>query len=582
MSETTAGTVEQAWLFASRGGADRSTGWRALVAVLSTLLFVAFVSQLPVALLADAGYDDAWFWQRADRIATGGWMGGYDGMTLIKGTGYPLFLALAHALGLSVMTAQALLYAGGCLLLGNAVHRASGRPWLSLLLLLVLQWHPAALAWARLLRDAIGAAQVLLVVACLLNFLYATRVHRRGRRWAVLAGLVLAWSWSTREDGIWIVPGLMVLVLVPVVQAWRDLPERRRLGIGLGLAAVACCGWLALVATANLAKYGVFATVETRDTAYADALSALQRVRVGEPVPHVPVPRDVRGAVYAVSPAFARLQPYFEGHGLSWSAPGCGLYPHTCGDYAGGWFMWALRDGVASIGEYASAPGADAFYRQVADDVEAACDAGQLICARWAVPGMPPTTAAQWATLPDHLRRALSMLLWQGIGEGQTESHVASPRVLGMWEFLGGPRVPDAADTLGDRADGALAGIPREAEARMAYRWIKHWIGLGYAAVLPWLAAAGLLAFGWATVGPLRQRRLSPLLVLAAAAWCLAASRWLLLALVDMSSFPAIHVHYMQPAYPMLVLAAVVSIALVAPGTATVAACRSRAPTATG
>lgn len=541
--------------------------WPAAIAALSTCVFVAFVSQLPLALLVNAGHDDAWFWLRADRIAAGHWMGEYDAMTLIKGSGYPLFLALVHGLGLSSMTAQAMLYAVACLLLGAAVHRVTGRRWLALLLVLALQWHPAALAWARVLRDAIGAAQVLLVLGCLLHLLHAAKTGRRGWRWAVLAGLALGWLWSTREDGAWVVPGIALLVLIPLAQAWHDRALRRRLVVALGLAAFACGGWLALLATANYAKYGVFATVETRDTGYADAMSALQRVRVGEPVPYLPVKRAVREAVYGVSPSFARLQPYFEGSGKAWTEPGCNQYPGTCGDYAGGWFMWALRDAVASIGEYRSAPSADAFYRQVAADIDAACDARRLTCARFVVPGMPPTAATQWTTLPPRLRRAVAMLLWQRIGEGQVESDVGNPRAREMWAFLGGPRVPDPAVVLLAHEGLALTGIPAEAEARMTYRRIKYWIGQAYARALPLLAVGGLLAFAWATWRTLRQRRWPPLLhVLAAAAWCLVVSRTLFLAIVDMTSFPAVHVHYMQPAFPLLLLAAISSIALLATG----------------
>lgn len=547
------------------GSPARRGMWMLAIALVSSSFYVALVSQLPLALLADASHDDAWFWQRAERIASGDWMGGYDGMTLMKGAGYPLFLALAHGLGVSSMTAQALLYATACLLLGLAVQRVSGRAGVALVVVLALQWHPAALAWARLLRDAIGAAQLLLVVACLLLFSHAVRSGESGWRWALVAGWALGWLWSTREDGIWVVPGLALLVLVPVVHGWRDRDQRRRLAGGLAVFGLACAGWLALVATVNLVKYGVFATVETRDTRYADAMSALQGVRVGEPVARVPVPRTVREAVFAESPAFARLRPYLEGPGMAWSGPGCGEYPDTCGDFAGGWWMWALRDGAGSIGEYQSASTADAYYGKVADEVAAACGSGRLTCARNGLPGMPPTTAAQWHTLPDNVRRSVSMLLWQGIGPGQTESDVASPRARAMWEFLGRPRVPDPAATLA-RVDGGIGqGIPPSAEAKTAYRSIKRWIGLAYGGMLPALAAGGLLAFCWAMLEVWRARqRLSLLHGLAAAAWTLAGSRMLMLALVQMASFPAIHVHYMQPAYPMLLLAALVSLALLA------------------
>ncbi|WP_456963884.1 hypothetical protein [Luteimonas sp. A649] len=633
-------------------------GWQrrapAVVAVLSAMAFVVFVAYMPVAILADASYDDAWFWWRGETIASGDWLGAYDKSTLMKGPGYPLFLAFTHLMGLSLMTTQALLYAAACLLLGTAVQRISGRTWLALLVVLALQWHPAALVWNRVLRDNIGAAQLLIALACLLHFLHACHAGRRGWGWAGLAGLVLGWMWTTREDVVWVVPGVLLLLLAAVTSAWRIPGGRRRAGVGIACVALAFGGWMALVATTNLAKYGAFVTVETREGAYADAMSALQRVRVGEPVPYVPVPAKVREAVYAVSPAFARLRPHLEVPGSPWTRTGCRLYPHSCGDYAGGWFMWALRDAVSAIGVYRSAPEAEAYYRQVADEINAACEDRRLHCATTFVGSIPPIAASQWQDMPGHLAKALSMLAWQRIGEGQTESHVKSPRVRAMWKFVGEPRVPDPADTLGvsatgwfrdpqggwvqarckgveeaiaierlpspdiarhfkdpgaDRSRFAIAlptvadcaieptcgtgsaqlaavaagtrefamdagrlrfdsvheSLPQSAEAPMSARWIRHGIGLVYAAILPWLSLAGLLAFAWASIRALRRRRIEPLYALAAAAWCLAAARAGMLALVEMSSFPALHVHYMQPGFPMFLLAAIVSLALVSP-----------------
>ncbi|HST46126.1 MAG TPA: hypothetical protein VLK29_12990, partial [Luteimonas sp.] len=421
---------------------------------MSTILFVLLVAHLPVAMLAEAGHDDAWFWRHGASLASGHWMGGYDHTTLIKGSGYPLFLAVVHLLGMQVNIAEALLHAGACLLFGLALYRMTHRPALALLVALALQWHPAALAWSRALRDNVGAAQVLLVLACLLNFLFATRVGRRGWRWAAGAGLALAWFWSTREDGIWLLPGVAVLVSGCCAGAWGDRAEARRLAGGSALMAVVFAAWLALVAGVNLSKYGLFVTVETRESAYTDAVSALQRVRVGEPVPYVPVPQPVREAVYAVSPSFARLRPHFEGAGRVWTGPGCALYAHTCGDYAGGWFMWALRDAAQSIGAYASASSADAYFAGVASEIGRACDERRLHCVSPIVAVLPPVAASQWRTLPERLGVALSLLTWQHIGDGQTDSHVGSRHVVAMWRFLGEPLVPDPADTLGSRASG--------------------------------------------------------------------------------------------------------------------------------
>lgn len=635
--------------------ADAQARLAMAVALLSALAYMVVASNLPVAIFGGAGHDDAWFWQRADAIANGSWLGRYDQYTLMKGSGYPLFLAVVHLLGVPLTVAQALLYAIACLLLGHAVYRIGGRPWPALLMVLAMQWHPAALSWNRVLRDNVSAAQVLLVLACVLHMLWVARSCRGRLAWATLGGLTLAWFQTTREDGIWLLPGLAFLAAVAAWSAWRGRMQWRPLLASSAWMACVFAAWLALVATANGIKYGGFDTVDFGGSAFDDAVAALQGVREGGTVPFVPVPARAREEAYLASPSFARLQPALEGGLPQWTLPGCEVYPHSCGDYAGGWFIWALRDAAASVGAYESAQAAEAFYAGLAAEIDGACEAGRLDCERGLAGLMPAVTAEQWAMLPASLWSAARLLGGQGLQPLPYRSQLDHPSSAGMWRFLGRPGVPDERETLGRRVagwfhdpdggwirgrcdpDGEAFAIerrpsgdvaryfddPTAAEVRFAFRlpedlhcvlelesgagafelpataeparssfgaaelqiddatgippraadvpaWpqaVRRVALAGYAFALPWLALAGLLAFLVAAARmAVRRRPAGGLLVLAACGWGLVASRALLLAVVDISAFPAVNPQYMQPAFPLLVMAAVASLAALLEG----------------
>lgn len=622
-----------------------------VLALASTLLSTALVFHLPVAILSGAGYDDAWFWQRAEMIGNGEWLGTYNQYTLMKGAGYPLFLLLTHALGLSISMAQPLLHGLAVLILGSAVYRMSGRMWWSLLLVLVMQWHPAALTWERAVRDNIGAAQGLLVLGCVLHFLISVRAGRRGYGWAATAGLVLGWFLCTREDGIWLLPGLAVLVLAGLVKCTGYSGCHRRFAAGVAMMATAGFMWLGTIAAVNKARYGEFVVVDVKSGGFQSAMAALQRVRVGDAVPYVPVPEKVRQAVYKVSPAFARLRPVLEGTGKGWTQSGCRFYPDTCSDYAGGWFLWVLRDAATAAGAYGSASTSDVFYRQIAADVEKACGDGRLTCVSGGIGLLPSMDQYQWKSLPESFWHAAKLLLWQDVKKVGTGSHVEHPWIEAMWRYLGRPYVPESKGEMGPRAigwfrsqadagawiagacepGGARIQIARDPSpdvaahfndpaaaqnrfsaafpriqgcfieavpggARLALSDIapdQHNFALAggamtidallpgidvsramstravrirdsierfYAALLPVIAIAGVLAFLWASVRVLQSRRFDMLYATAAAGWCLLACRVFILLLVDVSSFPAIKLQYMQPAFPLLVLAAVCSL----------------------
>lgn len=649
--------------------ADRAHGHGIGIAVgsvkwwmaLSTLLHVLVAMHLPVALYAIFRHDDALFWQQAHALLSGEWLGAYSQFTLMKGPGYPFFLALNRALGLSVSVSQALLYSGACALLALAVFRATGRRWLALLMFLALQWHPMALAWDRVLRDNISAAQVLLVLACLVRVWFVPAAPRRQALWALAGGAVLGWFWLTREDGIWILPGIALLFAGALVHAGRRAGAAAGLAARAALVAGAFAAVLGTVSLCNRVAYGRFQTVDFTSGEFKAALKALHRVRVGEAVPYVPVPEKVRNAVAAVSPVFASLQPYFQGHGRNWIHAGdCRAFPTTCGDYPGALFVWALRDAVSSIGGYESPDKAAALYGSLAREIDAACADGRLDC----VPGrygfLPGVTAAQWKRLPVHVGKALATLLWRDAPLPTLHSLGPMDLQYAMWRFVGRPpprltRIDDSGtktvagwfhagpDTWlrmrcssrpggsvaverrpspdiaahfddpqatdrrfqfrierGDRCAldvvspaGAVAVLEMDelrsapvhrplpmgdlffdkvdrAEYRGAEtsRWatqVRRAVGQAWQVASPWLGGAGALACLFAVAMSVLRRRFPALTVVALAAWGLVAGRLAVLVLVDVSSFSAISVQYMQPAFPLWVLAAVASLAAAAP-----------------
>lgn len=624
----------------------------AMLAFLAALLFVVLLAYLPVAIFSGAGHDDAWFWLRAQTIVAGNWLGEYNQYTLMKGVGYPLFLALNHGVGASLSFSQALLYAVACLLLGHAVFRVTGNAWFALLLLLLMLWHPMTMTWERVIRDNIYAAQTLLVIGCMLHFLFDARSRKASVAWAAMTGWMLAWLWSTREDGVWILPGVAILVLARLLQARRLDGEARRLSVGGVAMAAAFCLLLGLVATANWAKYGRFETVDLKGGGFGDALSALQSVRAGEQIAYVPVSASMRAAVYPISPTFSRLEPYLEGVGRHWTDPGCRLYAQACGDYAGGWFLWVLRDAVAETGGYESPQAANAFYRAIATEIKHACADGVIDCSAKGIGLMPAVTRAQWRELPARLRKGATMAAWSDVSGQALRSHGSKSMTGDMWRFVGSPRVRSTRGLSGRSVRGWFyaqegtwlrircrsSGYAREVERRespdiaahfadpsahnrrfdidfppasdcvleagsgntyvhvvdiadlrqprmsllvgdgtlyvdavgdgvdvdavspgAALAW-KQGIDRAYGVFMPWLAMAGALAFLLAAVIALIRRTFEPLFVLACAAWALVACRIVLLSLVDISSFPALNIQYMQPAFPLLVLGAVSSL----------------------
>lgn len=374
--------------------------WFWTVVAVSTFLYAVFNLHLLAKVRADAGFDDALFFRHAISILHGHWLGPYSNLTLMKGPGYPLFLAANAVVGLPITLTQSLLYAAACAFMASTLYRMCGRTSVALVTFLILEWHPAILEFRTIIRDDISAAQVLLILSFCCRFLFLEASMRRRLAWAVAGGLMLGWAWLTREDSGWILPGLFVMFGLHLLRLRNDNRAMATIAGSIATFGASSLAVVGTIAAINLAVYGTFLEVDFKSPSFLKALTMLQSVRVGDPVPHVPVPDKVRQAVYKVSPAFASLEPYFDGPGRGWTGPGCENMPSTCGDIAGGWFEFALRDAAASQGYYATPASAAGFYNRLWREVHQACQSGQLTCRRNLIPFLPAMRRDQWQNLP--------------------------------------------------------------------------------------------------------------------------------------------------------------------------------------
>lgn len=428
------------------------------LAVISLWLRTGF----PVHAIADASYDDALFVRGAYALSAHQWLGPFDQLTLAKGMGYPWFIRITGALGLPLKLAEQALYLLICGLLVREVAARTGRPWAAGLLFMALalnpvMWHPEL---ARVIREGIYLSQslALIVLVGLLLFPARKRTRLRTGLLAAFTGLVFGMFWLTREEGVWILPALVVLATMKLVQQgalWRRCPAPRpalvptlaRVILPMATVFVFANGVIQGVKAIHLSRYGVFESTEFHSAHFTRAYGALARIRHDQPLRYVVFPADARQRAYAVSPAARELQPFLEGDsGNSWRLIGCRQLSLTdCPDVLSGWFMWAFRDATALAGHYRSAPDAMAFYDRLTREINDACERKTIPCnaARnslkpaWAWEDLQPTLTA--------VREVLPVLL--GLGDGQigvSPSYGAPDRIERFRQMVGPVALPEA------------------------------------------------------------------------------------------------------------------------------------------
>ncbi len=516
------------------------------VAIGLVLLKLWLVGGQALFAIGDAGYDERLFLWRAGDLTSGGWLGAYGNLTLVKGPFYPMFIAANFALGVPLFLAQHVLYAAACFLFAAALRPALPGALARLAVFAVLLFNPASFAdqpGTRVVREGIYPALTLLVLAAAVGGLLRLEDGRTraNRRWWFLLGAALAAYALCREERIWLVPSLGVLV----VGALARRPPWRSAAGGALVASALFAAIVGAVVAKNASRYGVAVTNDVTEGSFPAAYAALLRVEHRAWRRYVPLPAEARRRIYAASPSFAELAPFLEGEvGRSWTFSSC-EGAGVCDDIAGGWLLWALRDAACRAGRCSSGEGAERYWRALAGEVRRACRDGRLTCGRGGWGLLPPWQPKYAAPLRDALVRGAVLLMRFGEIRARPSDSVGPEESLSDFRDLTRSR-------LAPGAMGPAGPLPRQ--ARLDARRIAILEGIAglYRALSAPLAWAAAIAFLVALGRSVRARRIPDLAVVAAALMLGAVVRVALLALIDATSFPAVNLLYLSPAHPLL------------------------------
>jgi hypothetical protein len=381
------------------------------LAGVASLLFFWISASRKATILSGARHDDQLFAMLAYQLAQGHWLGPYNELTLVKGPAYPFFLAVNHLLGLPFTLGQGLLMMAAVGYFAFVIWRVTRSvPWSCATYVLVLL-TPALFEPLRVIREFFFSAVLIALFASALHLYFGRPQRLIGV--AALLGLLIATAWLTREEGVTLLPALALLLGAAALQgrngSWAA--GIRAVALPTGIAFGTAVAVLLMVASLNALKYRVFTLNEIKHRDFQAALTAMQRAAYPHWRPYIPVPREARLALYEVSPTFNLLRNGLEHPVGNWGyKQTCERLPKVCGDIAAGWFMWVLRGAAAETGAHASGRTAVAFYRRIADEVEAACASGRLTCAPFMLPLVPPMTRAQLPDILDSVVRSIRLI----------------------------------------------------------------------------------------------------------------------------------------------------------------------------
>lgn len=387
---------------------DGAKFWYTVISISLCLLYIWMLSFTPLSIWADAAVDDGMFIKVASYFGSGHWLGPSDPFNQSKTPGYIFFLALGYWLGIPVSIMHGLMHVAGAMAISIFAFRMTRSPTLGILIVFVVLVIPMFYSsyGLRILRDVIYSHAVLLWLGLFGQALFCTS-NRRAYIWLMsAAGGAFSFVWMLREEGVWLLPSLLILMSLYVFMPRATNAKTRTLRDKILPYVSTSVLPIFIVSCANYLSYGEFSLSGQKATDFVRAMNAIYSVDSGETPRNISVPRKTRNLIYAVSPAFKSLESSLDPGPVSAWQSGCQHYPETCGDIASGWFIWAMRTSVAQKGHFNNGK-QGAFYRTLAAEIEAACASGRLTCRSSLFSFVPRLTYNKVAEWPEMFGRGL-------------------------------------------------------------------------------------------------------------------------------------------------------------------------------
>lgn len=527
------------------------------VILLGTLVRMWLAEGMPLLAIPKHMHDDRLYVTLAKNIFEGHWLGTYNVFTLIKGPFFPIWIALMKFLGIPLLLGVNILYAASCLMLVQALRTIINNKTFSVLLYLVLLYNPAGfdVELTRATREMLYLSLTLMVVACALGIYLHSWDTSRSWLWEIRMGISFGCFWLTREEGIWIFPFLLIIIIARLfiyinIRNW----SLARSWLAVKVWIVPLLIWLLMWNVVNLINYryyGVYAKTEMDAHSFKAAYGALTRVVPPKIIRYVPVTRLARQKIYDISPSFRELADYFEGPSglIVWSEMGIRAGTEKTKEnrmeILGGWFMWSFRDAVATAGYYNNGRYPEEYYARLADEINIACATGQLECLPerttlapvlywYHAKYMPASMLERFAELVQFK----SISVTPGTSQGSEEDLLLFHDMTS--EKIYNPDMPtsDFSYSLSDPWNSARISILTAILA--FYRFLS-----------PLLTGMALFAFAWILFAPVSRGEFFRPTVVIGSFLVLILTRITLLSLIDAASYDLTPISYLYPLHPL-------------------------------
>lgn len=340
------------------------------ILVILTIFRIFLAMKIPLALQADAGYDDYLLINYASEMLKFNWLGDFDFLTLSKGSSFSVFIAINYILGIPYSFALIATYISSLIFFVYTLRNwIKNKMFLSLLYVFLL-YSPVMFHSENAIKVYRGGLIVcfaILVVSGIMG-IYANVNKNKNclLKYSILSVISLSFFWFIKEDSVWILPFVFGGIFLSIIKLGNKKNYKRILAVSLPIIGLFLS--INIYKTINYIKYGEYAITDRNDTYFKTIMGDLISIEDKTLDKNIWVSQKMLKKAYKYSPTLKQIEDKMDKK-----------YENLGGEIPGDIVFWIFKEAASESGVYShDGKYANNFYKKVHTELESAFKSGKL------------------------------------------------------------------------------------------------------------------------------------------------------------------------------------------------------------
>ena len=254
-----------------------------------TLIRFLISYKLPSFYIQNLVYDDRLMVYQLVSLLNGKYLGTYSDFILIKGVIFPFFLFIVRNMNMSYSSIITILYILSCMYFTKGLEKTIKNKKALIILYLVLLFNPITYSselFQRLYRNSLSSIEILFFLGIIIRLFLSENKIKKDIIKYILLGIMMSIMYMTREDNIWILVILGILVLYKLIKyksyklMFLELIPLVLLHINLNI-----------VSLINYKQYGIYTYNEIQKSEFKNTFKKTLQIKDDKELDQVSIPK---------------------------------------------------------------------------------------------------------------------------------------------------------------------------------------------------------------------------------------------------------------------------------------------------